>query len=447
MKSLCLCIGAIVALAGVARAQTGFTITGGMSNFDCVNHCDYSCDEMEVQIEGIHPEDVLHTYRNGNYGSPTVTLSADGAYTIVDYRNPLHLTSVNSVEHFGITIRGAAYYVPAPYHPTRVHWYRDGHIATVNGHVPDPFGNGGSTPATQPNQPSIFATVVPGSHGTGGVSLTVINNDPVQSIWIERSAQVTATAVTLEALMPNDPVVTSTVRIDAGPIKLAPLQNFTVSRDLIEIEEAQSVVFQAKYFQNVVRTSVDPFNPGNVDAFGPELGNVMTATQASPNLACAHSLATIVTQPASQTLAEGARVDLRVSAHGDDLTPLDYQWLKEGDPLTEGNGFTGVATAHLRIDHLTTATEGFYTVRVTNTCNSVLSNTALVFITGHNTAPLRTVLCRADFNGLGGVTVQDIFDYLAAWFNGFASADFNNTGSIDVQDIFDFLSAWFSACQ
>jgi hypothetical protein len=446
MKALCLSVGALLTLAGLAHAQTGFTITGSMSNFDCVNHCDYPCDEMEVQIEGIRPEDVLHTYTNGNYGAPTVTLSSDGTHTIVDYRNPQHLTNVNSLEHFGITIRGAAYYVPAPYHPTSVHWYRDGHIATVNGHVPDPFGSGSSTPSQQPSQPSITATVTPGSHGTGGVSLTVINTDPVQSIWIERSAQVTASPVTLESLMPNDPVVTNTVRIDPGPIKLAPLQNFTVSRDLIEIEEDQSVVFAAKYFQNIFRSSVDPFNPGNVDAFGPELGNVMTATQASPNLPCAHSLATIISQPASVTQSEGTRVDLRVSAHGDDLTPLDYLWLKEGVALTEGNGFTGVATSHLRIDHLTAATEGFYTVRVTNTCNSVLSDSALVFITGHNTAPVRTVLCAGDFNGLGGVTVQDIFDYLNAWFSGSAAADFNHVGGITVQDIFDFLSAWFASC-
>ena len=445
MKSLCLCVGAMIALAGVAKAQTGYTITGGMSNFDCVNHCDYPCDEMEVEIEGIRPEDVLHTYANSNYGSPTVTLSADGSRTIVDYRGPQHMTNVNSVEHYGITIRGAAYYVPAPYHPTHIHWYRDGHIATVNGQVPNPFGSG-TSPATQPMQPSIFAVVTPGSHGTGGVSLSVINNDPVQSIWIERSAQVTAAAVTLEALMPNNPLVTSTVRIDVGPVKLTPLQNFTVSRDLIEIEEDQSVIFAAKYFQNIVVTSNDPFNPGNVESFGSELGNVMTATLASPNLPCAHSLATIVTQPLSVTQAANTRVDIRVSAHGDDLTPLDYVWMKEGVALTEGNGFTGVATSHLRIDSLTAATEGFYNVRIANTCNTILSNSSLVFITGHNNPPARTVLCPGDFNGLGGVTVQDIFDYLNAWFNGFPSADFNHVGGITVQDIFDFLSAWFGAC-
>ncbi|MBY0262708.1 MAG: hypothetical protein K2Q20_10215, partial [Phycisphaerales bacterium] len=200
---------ALLTLAGIARGQTGYTITGAMSNFDCVNRCDYPCDEIEIQVEGIRPEDVLHTYRNGNYGSPTVTLSPDGGSTIIDYRGPGHLTPVGTIEHFGVTIRGAAYYAPAVYHPTRVRWFRDGHPATVHGLVPTPGGT--TAPATQPLQPSIGATVTPGTHGGGGLSLTVVNNDPVQSIWVRRRAQVTAEPVTLEALMPTDPVVTTTI--------------------------------------------------------------------------------------------------------------------------------------------------------------------------------------------------------------------------------------------
>ena len=55
-------------------------------------------------------------------------------------------------------------------------------------------------------------------------------------------------------------------------------------------------------------------------------------------------------------------------------------------------------------------------------------------------------VCTADFNGQGGVTVQDIFDFLAAWFVGNAAADINGSGSVTVQDIFDFLAAWFAGC-
>ena len=56
-------------------------------------------------------------------------------------------------------------------------------------------------------------------------------------------------------------------------------------------------------------------------------------------------------------------------------------------------------------------------------------------------------LCPADFNQSGGApTVQDIFDFLSAYFANLPSADFNTVGGITVQDIFDFLTAYFTAC-
>ena len=56
------------------------------------------------------------------------------------------------------------------------------------------------------------------------------------------------------------------------------------------------------------------------------------------------------------------------------------------------------------------------------------------------------VTCRADFNAVNGVSVQDIFDFLAAWFASDPRADFNGASGISVQDIFDFLAAWFAGC-
>lgn len=54
--------------------------------------------------------------------------------------------------------------------------------------------------------------------------------------------------------------------------------------------------------------------------------------------------------------------------------------------------------------------------------------------------------CRADFNGAGGVTAQDLFDFLAAWFADLPVADFNISGGLSVQDVFDFLAAFFAPC-
>jgi hypothetical protein len=54
--------------------------------------------------------------------------------------------------------------------------------------------------------------------------------------------------------------------------------------------------------------------------------------------------------------------------------------------------------------------------------------------------------CPADFNCDGAPTVNDIFDFLNAWFAGNNKADINGTSSLEVQDIFDFLTTWFAGC-
>lgn len=57
-----------------------------------------------------------------------------------------------------------------------------------------------------------------------------------------------------------------------------------------------------------------------------------------------------------------------------------------------------------------------------------------------------TPVCRADFNGDGNRSVQDIFDFLTAYFANDAAADIDNSGDVSVQDIFDFLALYFAGC-
>lgn len=53
--------------------------------------------------------------------------------------------------------------------------------------------------------------------------------------------------------------------------------------------------------------------------------------------------------------------------------------------------------------------------------------------------------CPADFNLSGSVSVQDIFDFLTAYFSADPTADINNSNSVTVQDIFDYLTLYFVA--
>jgi hypothetical protein len=61
-------------------------------------------------------------------------------------------------------------------------------------------------------------------------------------------------------------------------------------------------------------------------------------------------------------------------------------------------------------------------------------------VPGNTTTPC----CRGDYNQVGGVTVQDIFDFLIDYFTANAHADVNGVGGVTVQDIFDYLIAYFA---
>ncbi len=55
--------------------------------------------------------------------------------------------------------------------------------------------------------------------------------------------------------------------------------------------------------------------------------------------------------------------------------------------------------------------------------------------------------CPADFNQSGAVSVQDLFDFMGAYFAGNPSlANVNGDCCVSVQDIFDFLAVWFRGC-
>jgi hypothetical protein len=100
------------------------------------------------------------------------------------------------------------------------------------------------------------------------------------------------------------------------------------------------------------------------------------------------------------------------------------------------------------------ANYGFYTFGLDNVAVNALATEPVVGTLTRSAAippyvgPDVTVtfLCQADFNGSGSVTIQDVFDFLAAFFDNQASADVNLSGDLTVQDVFDFLALFFAGC-
>ena len=138
--------------------------------------------------------------------------------------------------------------------------------------------------------------------------------------------------------------------------------------------------------------------------------------------------------PASVTVRIGKPITLTGAGAG--TAPVAYRWRFNTANLSDGGDYSGTATTSLTITPSTRADAGSYDITSSNACGNATSAVATNL----------TVLCPADFNSDGQVTVQDIFDFLGAWFAASPSADFNGAGGVTVQDIFDFLTAWFAAC-
>ncbi len=73
---------------------------------------------------------------------------------------------------------------------------------------------------------------------------------------------------------------------------------------------------------------------------------------------------------------------------------------------------------------------------------TISSSTIAIGATANLTSSGTRILCPCDWNGVGGLTLQDLFDYLNSFFTN--TGDFNTDGATSVQDIFDFFTCYFA---
>ncbi len=130
----------------------------------------------------------------------------------------------------------------------------------------------------------------------------------------------------------------------------------------------------------------------------------------------------------------GQRVVIR---RGDPID-LDGNGLADDNAVVDVTGLTG-ASLNNKVTGGVLADDGwFYFITDVSEPNLAPRGEAFVRV---------RVFCPADTNRNGETTVQDIFDFLAAYFASEARGDFNRAGGITVQDIFDFLAAYFAGCE
>jgi alpha-tubulin suppressor-like RCC1 family protein len=123
----------------------------------------------------------------------------------------------------------------------------------------------------------------------------------------------------------------------------------------------------------------------------------------------------ITLQPVGGTLTQGSSITFNAAATG--TAPLAYQWLLNGNPLSDGGQISGSATTNLTISNLQFTNGGSYVLVVTNLVGSTNSTAAVLNVTtppliiqqpASQTAPWTGVVT---FNVLAGGTAPLFYQW------------------------------------
>lgn len=338
---------------GIATAHAQVTIIGSLGNFDVHNESGSDCNEFDIELEGPHPEDVYHTYRNPNYGSPTITALPGNVGIRVVYSHPHHATPRHAIEHFGVSIASGH-----PVTAQRFQWVP----GTVN--VPNP------PPPPPPPPPMALPRIVSEVVVTPTgpiIRETAENLDPWGRImWILRSqTRADGREVALEELMVDDPLIEGATPVDLEPEKLEVGSPVVIEEDVPDPGDIDSTVIIYEVYENRRVLIGGQWE----DAPGPHYGTVMMASISQGQL-CQFT-PDIVMQPDDvEAPLDGAALFVVVANEPPQGGEAFYQWRHEGVDMP------GEDNAILEIDPVTEADAGMYTCVIRNGCGSVTSHAA-----------------------------------------------------------------------
>lgn len=115
---------------------------------------------------------------------------------------------------------------------------------------------------------------------------------------------------------------------------------------------------------------------------------------------------TVVTTPTSVKKNVNQSATLSAYVIGN---PPNYQWRKNGTNLVDGGRIQGATTAELTISNLVLADADLYELVLSLPGEQPVTLPATILVTNP---------CRADFDDNGRSSIEDVFDFLNAWFAG-----------------------------
>ncbi len=154
---------------------------------------------------------------------------------------------------------------------------------------------------------------------------------------------------------------------------------------------------------------------------------------------------TITTQPQPRQVSRGCSTTFSAVATTNSL-PLSYRWQWR----TAGSGsFSDVVAGSNASGRFQAAGQTLPTLTLSGvTMGPVLEFRCIATDACGSTPSSAATMqsCIADFDCSGLSNVQDIFEYLNAWFVSDPRADIDGGGGAGVADIFEYLNAWFAGC-
>ncbi len=254
----------LLGISPQSRAQTTFRIAGALSNFDCWNNTETETEGFEIELEGIHKEEVVHTWNYSRFGAPVVVDGGTAAAptAIVRYHSNTAFLLPSEVTHFGVSLLN--------FRPAAAVHYR--WLPKVTVAVPNPVPVSVMLP---PHGSSVTTT-----NGIPMVQDVITNNAPAggPSIWVLPFAHVLPGSVALEELMSDNPVTHGGSPHGGGtngthPERLDPGDSWTNDDNTASGEEA-SLVYTFEIYEDIVTI----VNHKKIHTMGRKLSDMMDAT-------------------------------------------------------------------------------------------------------------------------------------------------------------------------